>query len=347
MDMQLPIPAKILGEFLGASIVGDETREVRILSSLETAQTGSLSYCATKKYRHLLDKVREAVVLTKEDLVVADLPITYIIVREPKAAFVKVAKTLIRKEDPWRTVSEKAVIHPSVTLSEGVGVGPFVVILEGSTIGKRTTIFPNVYIGRRVVVGDGCEIYPGVTLLDGVRIGNRVKIYSGTVVGSEGFGLVENNNGIFSEVPQVGDVYIGDDSRIGALCTIDRATFGQTRVGKGCKLDDHVHVGHNCSVGNSSILCAQVGLGGSSVLGENVIFGGQAAVADHVSVGAKARLAAQGGTSTDLKAGESYFMSPAIPLKEGIRVFKYFRKLPEIWARLRKIESLLGENNRA
>ena len=154
-------------------------------------------------------------------------------------------------------------------------MGPFAVISEGACIGAGTVIQAFTYIAPDVEIGEDCQIHPHVTLLERVKIGNRVKVFSGSVIGSDGFGFFGSDSPTgHKEMPQIGNVVIEDDVRIGAHCTIDRATLGETRIGRGTKLDDQVHVGHNCRIEKNVILCAQVGLGGSVVIEENVILAG-------------------------------------------------------------------------
>ena len=170
-----------------------------------------------------------------------------------------------------------------------------------------------------------------------VVVGNRVKILSGSVLGSEGFGFLEGDSG-YTEMPQIGWVHIEDDVRIGAKCTIDRSTLGATVVGKGTKIDDQVHVGHNCRIGKNCILCAQVGLAGSSILEDGVILAGQVGVAGHLTIHKNAICGGQTGVTRDLEANQKYFLTPATPLTEALRTVTASKKLPEILKRIKKLE---------
>jgi UDP-3-O-[3-hydroxymyristoyl] glucosamine N-acyltransferase len=191
-----------------------------------------------------------------------------------------------------------------------------------------------------VTVGEGCEIHPYVSVFTLVEIGNHVKIFSGSVLGSEGFGFIEGANG-YIEMPQLGKVVVEDNVRIGANCTIARGTLGETRIGKGSKLDDQVHIAHNCILGKNCILCGQASLAGSTVLEDEVVLGGQVGLAGHLTVGKGAKLAGQSGASINLKPGETYLGSPAIPIREAIRAFVQWRKLPELAKRIQHLQKVL------
>jgi UDP-3-O-[3-hydroxymyristoyl] glucosamine N-acyltransferase len=216
-------------------------------------------------------------------------------------------------------------------------------------IGAGTVLYPYVFVGSQVEVGQNCMIYPNVSLLEKVKIGNRVKIFPGAVLGADGFGLMTRETageGSVSEMPQIGNVVIEDDVRIGANSTIDRGTLGETRIGKGSKLDDQVHIGHNSKIGKNCILCGQVGLSGSVVVEDNVVMGGQVGVSDHMKIGKGARIGGQAGVGTDLEGGEEYFGSPALPMKLSLRILRQFKRLPELVERIRALEEVLGKKGK-
>lgn len=338
MDLSFPTTAGDLGKQFGGAVIGDMSAPVRMVSALENAGEGSLSFFSNRKYGAALAKIKGAVLFTSPDLADPSLPLTYIVVNNPQKAFAEVAHHF-RPTCPWRGISERAFVADSAELGDGVIVAPFSYVAENVRIGRGTVIHPYAYVGTGTVVGDDCQIYPRVTLMESVTIGNRVKIYPGTVVGSEGFGLVTDPAAAgLGEMPQVGTVVIEDDVRIGANCSIDRATLGETRIGSGSKLDDQVHVGHNCKIGKNCILCGHVGLAGSVVLEDQVVLAGQVGVADHVTIGKGARLGGQAGAGVDLEGGKDYLMSPAMPIGESLRVVRNLRKLSEWGDRLRRLE---------
>ncbi|MEZ4750740.1 MAG: UDP-3-O-(3-hydroxymyristoyl)glucosamine N-acyltransferase [Bdellovibrionota bacterium] len=256
--------------------------------------------------------------------------------------FTEVAETFnwYPVDDPG--VDPLAKVDDSAQLGANVSVGAFSYVGKRVRIGAGTRILTHCYLGDDVEIGENCIVFPRVVLNPKVVIGNRVHIFSGTVIGSDGFGFLPTETGLRA-VPQIGTVEVEDDVRIGANCTIDRATLGATRIGRGTKIDNLVHVGHNCQIGAHCILCAGTGLAGSVVLEDQVVLGGQVGLGDHVRVGKGAQIGSQGGTTTNLKGNQTYWGTPAIPVKESLSTFRLMKKLPEIWRRLARLESRLGE----
>jgi len=337
--LSFPITAGQLAQVFGAKLIGDAGTSVESLAPLSAAAPGTLSFCASTQYDVELSRVRGCVLFISEELVREGLPVTFLVVKDPKQAFAKVAKGFHTLEGP-KTISPLADIHPTARLGTGVSVGAFASIGAGTSVGKGTVIFPRATLGMGVDIGENCEIHPNAVIWDRVRVGNRVKIFAGAVIGSDGFGYLDQDSGP-AEMPQVGTVVIESDVRVGALCTIDRATLGETRIGEGTKLDDHVHVGHNCQVGKRVRLCAQVGLGGSAIIEDDVILAGQVGIGHGVTIGKKARMGGQAGTSTNLKGDETYLLTPAVPIREVVKMIRHTRRLPEIWDRLKALEKQL------
>jgi len=340
MDITLPTTAGQLGIALGATVIGNENAEIQSFSAIDSLRHGALSYLSERKFVTHLRAEKGAVVLTTPDLVVPNLGITFLVVSEPKAAFVRVLRSLDPVRPSWEGVSTLAIIHPETHFGDDVVVAPSVIIERGVRIGSGSVLYPFTYVGEGTCIGQHCTLYPNVTLHHGVTLGHRVKVYSGAVIGSDGFGYFQKG-GFQREVPQIGTVVIEDDVRIGAHVTIDRGTLGETRIGARTKLDNHVHIAHNCFVGRDCLLCAFVGLAGSVTLGDGVVMGGQVGVGPHVKVGSGARIAGQTGVGSDLAGNETYFLTPAVPQREAWRIVKYMRKLPEIWKRLILLEQKL------
>lgn len=338
-DMTFPTTAKEVARFLGAQITGDIDRKIEILASISSPQENALLFISDKKFSPLVSKLNGTTLLTTPDLVAEASPNTFLVVENPKLAFAKIASHLM-PEVPWKGISPLASIHPEADIAEGVAIGPFAVVSERVKVGPGSVLFPHVYVGPNVSIGANCEIHPQVSLVVNVEIGNRVKIFSGSVLGSEGFGFL-SDGGSHVAMPQIGRVVIEDDVRIGANCTIDRSTLGETRIGRGSKLDNLVHIAHNCLVGKNCIICGQAVLGGSTTLEDDVMIGGQSGLTGHLTVGKGAGLIGRSGSSFDLKAGEKYFGTPALPAKEAFRVFRASAKLPNILTRLKKIEERL------
>ncbi len=240
-------------------------------------------------------------------------------------------------------VHPTAVIGPDVTLGRHVSIQPYAVIERGAAIGPGSIIGAHVFIGQESAVGAGCHIHPHVTIRERSVIGSRVVIHSGTVVGSDGFGY-EFAGGRHVKIPQTGSVRIDDDVEIGANVTIDRARFGRTWIQEGAKIDNLVQIAHNVVVGRHSIIVSQTGISGSSKLGDYVKLAGQVGLVGHIEIGERAIVGAKSGVSKNIPAGETWFGYPATPIRESKERLAYINRLEKLYARVRKIEQILGEN---
>jgi UDP-3-O-[3-hydroxymyristoyl] glucosamine N-acyltransferase len=240
-----------------------------------------------------------------------------------------------------RGISPAAHIHPTARLGANVSVGPGVVIGEGCEIGANSTLHAGAIVGHNCRLGDDVTLAPHAVLYDDCIIGNRVTIHANAVIGGDGFGY-RTNDGKHTKVPQLGWVEIEDDVEVGAGSTIDRGTFGATRIGMGTKIDNLVMIGHNCQIGRYNLLCSQVGIAGSSTTGEYVVMAGQVGVADHVNIGDRVMILAKSGVPHDIPANTQVLGYPSRPHKEQARIIKTMEKLPEIRLDLKRIKRHLG-----
>jgi UDP-3-O-[3-hydroxymyristoyl] glucosamine N-acyltransferase len=244
-------------------------------------------------------------------------------------------------------------VAPGAEVAAGVSIYPFVYVGARSRIGARVVLFPGVYVGEEAVIGEESVLYPQVSVMDRCRVGKRVIIHGGTVIGSDGFGFAPDRNG-YVKIPQVGIVEIEDDVEIGANCAVDRAAMGKTRIGKGVKTDNLVQIGHNVTIGENTVLVAQVGIAGSTQVGRWVAMGGQAGIVGHIKIGDQARIGAQAGVGQEVKAGETVSGSPAFPHREWLRAQVVFPKLPEmrknlsaLEKRVEALEKILGRRDQS
>jgi UDP-3-O-[3-hydroxymyristoyl] glucosamine N-acyltransferase len=327
------IAAKVQGE-----VVGDEDLEITGISGIDDAEAGEITYITSERFLNALNAGEASAVLVTEHN--AKIGKTQIVVKNPQYAFAVLLNAFHVLPHEYMGISERAVVSDSAILAENVTVHALAYISDGARIGKGTIVFPGVFIGRQSTIGEGCLIYPNVTIREGVTIGKNVIIHPGTVIGADGFGYVFEN-GIHNKIPQVGGVIIEDDVEIGANVTIDRATTGNTIIGKGTKIDNLVQVGHNVQIGRNSILVAQVGIGGSTVMGEGVTLAGQVGIADHVEIEAGTIVGAQAGVTGRLTKG-MYLGSPAKPYRDALRSIELFHRLPELHKKLIEIEKKLG-----
>ena len=332
-----PTTAKVLGDLFGADLIGEPTRPVEKLAALSGARGGCLSYCASARFADEIDSEGGAVIFTRREWVQDGKPHTYLVVADPKAVFAEVAKRFAAQWSTPAGISQLASVAADAVLGADVTIAPFAVIESGATIGAASFIGAHTVIGAHSAIGEKSVLHPRVVVFPKVKIGNRVTIFSGTVIGADGFGIFGQPASL-TQMPQIGTVIIEDDVRVGANCTIDRATLGETRLESGVKIDNLVHIAHNCTIRKNSIVCAQAGIAGSSTIGAGSILGGQVGISNGVSLGENIRMGAQSGISIDLPGDQTYAGSPAIPVREAHQLYRNSRKLSDLFKRVRSLE---------
>lgn len=267
---------------------------------------------------------------------------TLVRVKDPLMAFVTIVQRMHGQAiTSWTGIHSTAIIHPTATIGPNASIGPHVTVGEGTVIGARCRLQPGVTIGPFCKLGDDVALGPQVVIYDRAVLGNRVIIHRNSVIGADGFGF-RMLQGRHVKVPQVGNVEIGDDVEIGACTTIDRATFGTTRIGSGTKIDNQVQIAHNCQIGKHNIFAALVGIAGSVTTGDYVVMGGQVGIADHCRIGDRAMLGAKCGVHKDVPADAKMLGAPATPAAEQLRIMMSMEKLPKMWKDLREIKKQLG-----
>jgi len=329
------LKAKELAILLNAKLEGD--RELEILSIRPPDEAGE------KDLVFLFDPSK--VKLTSKNvgcLVSNSIPrgikaYTYLIVEDPKEAFFKTLQFFEKKPEFIRSISKKAFIAENVEIGEGTTIFPFAFIENYVRIGSKTVIFPFVYVGERAKIGDNCVLFPSVYIGPEVTIGNRVIIHPGAVIGSHGFGYRKTDTG-YVKIPQIGSVVIEDDCEIGSNTTIDRATIGETKIGRGTKIDNLVQIGHSVKIGENTVIAAQCGIAGSAKIGKWVTLAGQVGIADHLEIGDGVIATAKSGVSRSIPEGKIvsglYARERALYLKAQ----SLFYRLPEIFEKIEKME---------
>jgi len=260
--------------------------------------------------------------------------------KDAKVAFAKAAELLREPSIIASGVHPTAVIAPLAKIAPRASIGPYAVIGEDAHIGENTQIGAHCVIGAGCWIGANCRIHPRVTFYSNIRVGNRVEIHSGAVLGADGFGYAYGE-GRHWKFPQTGIIEVGDDVEIGANATIDRGSLNDTHIAEGVKLDNLVHVGHNVQIGAHTVVAAQTGISGSSVLGQHVIVGGQVGIADHCTLEDGAIAGAQAGipTGKTIRGGQVVWGTPARPLHKFKEQYAWFARLPELAARIQKLEA--------
>jgi UDP-3-O-[3-hydroxymyristoyl] glucosamine N-acyltransferase len=260
--------------------------------------------------------------------------------RNVRAAFARVL-TAFTAPRPAAGIHPTAVVAADADLGADVTVGPSAVIESQAVIGAGSQVLAGVTIGARARVGAACTLHPGVTVYPGTVIGDRVIIHGGAVIGSDGFGYA-TEDGVHLKIPHVGRVVIEDDVEIGANTTIDRATLGETRIGRGTKIDNLVQIGHNVTVGAGTLIVAQVGISGSVTIGPGVVIAGQVGIADHRTIGAGAVVTGQAGVTKDVPEGATVSGFPAQDRRQELRLQASLRRVPDLIARVEALERRLA-----
>jgi UDP-3-O-[3-hydroxymyristoyl] glucosamine N-acyltransferase len=333
--------AKELAEALGAKLEGDGAAEIAGIAAPERAGTRDLIYVEAAKYAPRGASSAAICVIAPEGIMLPGK--TVLRSAHPKASFAKAAALLLDRAPIATGIHPTAIIAPLGRIAPTASIGPYAVIGEDAYVGAGTQIGAHTVIGAGCWLGENCRIYPRVTLYAGVRIGHRVEIHSGAVLGADGFGYAFGE-GKYWKFPQTGILEIGDDVEIGANTTIDRGSLDETRIAEGAKLDNLVHVGHNCQIGAHTVIAAQTGISGSSTLGHHVVVGGQVGIADHCKLQDRAIAGAQAGipTGKTIRAGQTVWGTPAREIGKFKEIYVWYARLPELAARIKELEAKLA-----
>ena len=339
-----------LAAYAGGALTGDGNIQIMRVAGLASATAGEIAYVADEKFFEVAKRTGASCVIVPEG---AKLKLAcQIEVKNPKLAFALVAELLHPQKKRSPEIHTSAVIATNAKLGEEIFVGAFVCIGEDSSIGDRTQIRAGVKIGDGVTVGQDCVIHPSVFIEDGVTIGNRAVLHAGVVIGADGFGYVRGELS-YHKFPQIGTVIIEDDVELGANTCVDRAALGRTRIGRGTKLDNMVHVGHNCDIGERVIIAAQTGISGSVTIEDDCVIGGQVGFGDHIRVQSGAVIGSKAGILPGKIVRPGVWSGiPIQPLDEYKRLNAHISRLPhvrkelkELKARIEELESRLSDEN--
>ena len=328
---------------LGAELVGPTGLTVRGLNALDQALPEDMTFIGSEKHAAMwVESKAAAAVVTRGIDVPGHDPATRALLRVPNAdlALAELLALFAPAEDaappgiaPDAAAHPTAMVHPTASIQSRATVGPRTVV------GARTVLEPNVHVGADVRIGDDCVLRAGVVVRDRCVVGNRVSIHPNAVIGADGFGYRPDGRGGLVKMPHIGIVEIHDDVEIGACSTVDRGKFGKTVIGAHTKLDNLVHIGHNCRVGRSCVMAALSTLGGTAVLGDFCQIGGQSAVADHRTLGKGVRLAGHSAVMNDVSDGQTLGGAPAMNLREFWRVQAALHKLPRLLKTLSRLRT--------
>lgn len=341
--MSTPLRVSALADLLDTTFEGDGQRWIVRAAPIETATEEELSFVGSAKAAEHIEGSRAGCLIVPLDL---SNPSGRTLIRaaQPRGAFASALKHLYPPAFVLPAVHPSAVIAPTAAVHPGCSIGPNVTIGEGTEVGAGTRIESGCAIAAAVKIGRDCVLHANVTIYSDVEVGSRVILHSGCVLGADGFGFVRSGDR-YEKFPQVGRVAIGDDVEIGANCCIDRAALGTTAIGEGSKLDNMVHVGHNCRIGKHVVIAAQTGLSGGVVIGDYAIVGGQVGIGDKARIESGAVLGSKCGIlpSKIVRAGEPLWGIPARPLRSHLEQLANVGRLPQLREQVRELQRRLRE----
>ena len=330
----MPFTAVDIAQKLEGEVVGDDSLVLNGFAPADHARPGDLTFAENAGYFARADQSAASAIIVDGAFTSAGK--TLIRVPNARIAFAKVLALFFPEPNL------PPGIHPSAVVAPDAQIDPTAIIVGGKVaVGARSVLHGGNHLGDECHLGEDVTLFPNVTLYPRTLIGNRVRVHAGAVIGSDGFGYVQDD-GIHRKVPQIGNVIIGDDVEIGANVTVDRGALGPTIIGKGTKVDNLVQIAHNVVIGEYCLVISQAGIAGSTKLGNYVILAGQTGIAGHLKLGDRASVAAQSGVMNDIPAGEKWMGSPAGPDRQIKRQIIALQHLPDLLRRVKRIEESLS-----
>lgn len=328
----MEITPRLLASLINGKVEGDENLRITGFAKIEEAGPGQITFIANPKYAHHLYDTKASVVLLSKDFVVEHpVDVTLIRVDDPYKSLADLLNAFEAQKPRPRGVEQPCYIAEGVQIPDDCYVGAFAYIGAGSVIGSGVEIYPHAYIGHNVTIGEGSRIRSGACIYEGCEIGKRCIIHSGAVIGADGFGFAPTEDGQYEKIPQIGNVVLEDDVEVGANTTIDRATFGSTRVGHGTKLDNLLQVAHNVEIGTGNVFAAQTGIAGSTKIGNYNRVGGQCGFAGHITIGDCNEFGAQSGIPNSVGSGKRLIGYPAVEARQFAKTQVYLKRLGKLF----------------
>ena len=326
-----------IAKTLGCELAGDPEIEITGVAGLDEAGPSELSFLSNPRYTPKIKTTRAAAIIVGRES--AAPGIAALVSANPYLDFARALELFYRPPRPPPGVHPTAVVASTATVGEGASIGPYVVIGERVRIGRNAVLHAHVTIYEGVEIGNDFLAHSHAVVREFCRIGDRVILQNGAIIGSDGYGFARRTDGTHHKIVQAGIVVVEDDVEIQAHTCIDRAAVGETRIGRGSKIDNLVQIGHACRVGENAIICAQAGIAGSTVLGNNVVLAGQAGIINHLNIGDGVQIYAQSGVGQDVPAGARISGSPAFDNRQWLRSTAVFQKLPELQRAVRQLEA--------
>lgn len=330
-----------IAALLGGEIQGDPNILINNIAKIEEGKIGCISFLANPKYEPYVYTTNSSVVLVAKDFAPKQtIPATVIRVADPYLSFTILLEEYARLTALVKTgVEEPVFTGKNAVFGENLYRGAFSYVGNNCTIGKNVKIFPQVFIGDNVKIGDNTILHPGVKIYHDCEIGSFCNLAAGVVIGSDGFGFAPQTDGTYKNIPQLGNVVLGNHVDIGANTTIDRATLGSTIIHSGVKLDNLIQIAHNVEIGKNTVIASQSGVSGSTKIGENCVIAGQVGIVGHIKIANRTSIGAQSGVSRGVETeGTKLFGSPALDYQNQLKSSIIFKKLPELQKRIQELE---------
>ncbi len=335
---------------LDGEVVGNGGVDIERVAKIEDAGRGDITFLANQKYKKHVNTTAASAILVSRDLPLGEFegrkgPLAFVKVADPYMSFLRLIDRFHPAPAPLRRgIHPSALVAKSARISPDAAIGALVSVGEECAIGAGVSIHAGSVIGDGVEIGDGSLLYPNVVVREGCRIGKRVIIHPGAVIGSDGFGFAPTPDGAYEKIPQRGIVVIDDDAEVGANCTIDRATLGETRIGRGVKLDNLIQIAHNVVIGDNTAIAAQAGISGSTKLGKNCAVGGQAGLTGHLEIADRTTILAQSGVHKSVREpGQLWFGYPARERSDALRIESALLRLPALINEIRELRNRVRE----
>lgn len=338
----MKVTPELIASLTGGTIEGSKDCEITGFAKIEEAKSGDISFIANPKYSHYASTTNASALLVGEDYEAPEgVKATLIRVKDPYAALASLLRRF-SETDSKSGIEQPCVIAGDATLGQNVYIGAFAYIGKGVKIGDNAKIYPHSYIGDGAEIGAYTIVRPNVTISERCRIGERCIIHSGCVIGADGFGFAPEGEE-YKKIPQIGIVVVEDDVEIGANTTVDRATMGETVIGKGTKLDNLIQVAHNVRIGRNNVIAAQAGIAGSTVIGDSNRIGGQVGIAGHIKFGSRCEIGAQSGINKGYRDGARIIGYPATDIATFAKTAVLLRRLPDLFRDMEELKELNKE----
>ena len=338
----MKLTVKQIAEILSGKVIGKDSINISGVAKIEEAISGTITFLSNPKYAPYIYQTKASAVIVNNTFVPENpIKATLIKVDDAYQAFSKIISRFNNESSDKKGIEKYSYIDETATVGKDCYIGAFAYIGKNCNVGNNVKIYPQCFIGDNAVIGDGTILSSGVKVYSHCVVGKNCVLHASVIIGSDGFGFAPVTNGTFKKVAQTGNVILEDNIEIGANTTIDRATIGSTIIRNGVKLDNLIQIAHNVEVGENTVIAAQTGVAGSTKIGKNCMIGGQVGIVGHITIADNTKIGAQSGISGNVDIeGSALLGSPAIQIKDHIKSFVVFKKLPDLEKRVMELEKV-------